>query len=124
MAGTSTRATPSFQDSPVWEEVITYVLTTTSGGDAITHTLPLNGILQKIIVDSGAADTITGTLTIAIKDNGGHSIFPATAGPAEGATSIFSVWEPLSGRISVVIDPSDDPDADTWTIVVTLRGIR
>lgn len=124
MAGTSTRATLPFKETPVWEEVITYVLTATSGGDAITHTLPLNGILQKIIVASGAADTITGTLTIAIKDNGGHPIFPATAGPAEEATSIFSVWEPLSGQISVVIDPSNDPAAGTWTIVVTLRGIR
>lgn len=124
MAGTVTRATPSFKDSPVWEEVITYVLTATSGGDAITQAIPLNGILQKIVVASGAATGITGTLTIAINDNGGNAIFPATAGPAEGATSTFSVWEPLSGVITVVIDPSDDPTSGTWTIVVTLRGTQ
>ncbi len=124
MAGTATRATPFFKDSPVWEEIITYVLTTTSGSDAITQSIPVNGILQKIIVASGTAAGITGTVTLAIQDNGGNTIFPATAGPAEGAESAFNVWEPLVGTISVIIDPNNDPTSGTWEITVTLRGVR
>ncbi len=124
MAGTANRATPAFKDSPVWEEVITYTLTTTSGGDAITQVIPVNGILQKIVIASGAAAGISGTLTLAIKDNGGNTIFPATAGPAEAAESTFSVWEPITGTMSVIVDPSDDPTSGTWEIVVTLRGIK
>ena len=124
MAGTANRATPAFKDSLVWEEVITYTLTATSGGDAITQVIPVNGILQKIIIASGAATGISGTLTLAIKDNGGNTIFPATAGPAETEESTFNVWEPIAGTMSAIVDPSDDPTSGTWEIVVTLRGIK
>ncbi len=95
-----------------------------SGGDAITQVIPVNGILQKIIIASGAATGISGTLTLAIKDNGGNTIFPATAGPAETEESTFNVWEPIAGTMSAIVDPSDDPTSGTWEIVVTLRGIK
>ena len=106
----------------VWEIVATYVLTDTSGGDEIKASIPINGILQKIICKSGAATGIGGTLTLAIDDNGDNEIFTA-AGPAETATSKWSVSEPVSGVIDVGVDPNDDPTDGTWTIVVTLRGI-
>lgn len=107
---------------PVWEIVLTYTLTTTSTGAEIKHALPINGILQKIICKSGAATGIAGTLVLAIDDNGDNEIFTA-AGPAEGATSTWSVSEPVNGFIDVGVNPSDDPTAGTWTITVTLRGI-
>lgn len=127
MAGTVTftqydRRTNTQNMFNVWEVVLTYVLTTTSGGDEIKAAVPLNGILQKIVCASGAATGIVGTLTLAIDDNGNNEIFTAE-GPAEGATSTWSVSEPVSGVIDVGVDPSDDPTAGTWTITVTLRGI-
>lgn len=108
----------------VWERVLTYTLTTSSGGDAITLTLPnFNGILRRITVESGAAAGITGTLTLAINDNRDNPIFPATAGPAEGAASVFDVDNVMVGDIDVVVDPSDDPTSGTWVIVVVLQGV-
>ena len=110
------------EDDYVWEVVLTFTLTSTSGGDEIKVNLPVNGTLQKIIATSGAAAGITGTFTLAIDDNGDNEIFTAS-GPAEGATSLFSVSEPVSGIIVIGVNPSDDPTSGTWTITVTLRGI-
>lgn len=127
MAGTVTftrydRRTNTQNMFNVWEVVCTYVLTDTSGGDEIKAAVPLNGILQKIICASGAATGISGTLTLAIDDNGDNEIFTAE-GPAEGAISTWNVSEPVSGIIDVGVDPSEDPTSGTWTITVTLRGI-
>lgn len=127
MAGTVTftrtdRRSDSLDRFQVWEVVCTFVLTDTSGGDEIKAAVPINGILQKIIAKSGAATGITGTLTLAIDDNGDNEIFTAS-GPAEENTSTWNVSEPVSGVIDVGVDPSDDPTDGTWTIVVTLRGI-
>lgn len=128
MAGTATvsstveRRSDSLDRRPVWERVITYVFSSTAGGDEVKQTIPINGILQKIIAKSGAATGITGTFTLAIDDNDDNEIFTAS-GPAEGATSTWNVSEPLTGVIDVGVDPSDDPTAGTWTIIVTLRGI-
>ena len=108
--------------APVWEHVLTYTLTTSSTGAEITQALPINGILQKIIISNGAAAGITGTLTLGIDDNGDNEIF-TSAGPAETATSTFNVWEPVTGTIDIGVNPNDDPTSGTWTIIVTLRGI-
>ncbi len=110
------------EDDHVWEVVLTYVLTTSSTGAEIKASLPVNGILQKIIAKSGAATGITGTFTLAIDDNGDNEIFTAS-GPAETATSIWNVTEPVSGTIVIGVNPNDDPTGGTWTITVTLRGI-
>ncbi len=128
MAGTSVLSNTEFKlrgvEKNVWEKVIVFTLVDGSGGDAITQSVPLmNGILQKIIIANGAAAGIAGTVTLAIQDNGGNTVFPATAGPAEGAESAFNVWEPLTGTISVILDPSDDPTSGSWEITVTLRGV-
>lgn len=128
MAGTSTvsstveRRSDSLDRFPVWERVITYVFSSTAGSDEVKQTIPINGILQKIIAKSGAATGITGTFTLAIDDNGDNEIFTAE-GPAEGATSTWSVSEPVTGILDVGVNPNDDPTSGTWTIVVTLRGI-
>jgi hypothetical protein len=74
---------------------------------------------------SGAASGITGTFTLSIEDNGDNEVFTAAtpATPAEGATSVFNVHEPLSGTVDVYIDPNDDPTSGSWTVTITLRGI-
>ncbi|MHC4121934.1 MAG: hypothetical protein ACYSSI_00040 [Planctomycetota bacterium] len=115
-------ATNRKEGEDIWEVVLSYVLTSSSGGDEIKHALPVNGILQKIIATSGAATGITGTFTLAIDDNGDNEIFTAS-GPAEGATSTWNVAEPVSGTIDIGVNPNDDPTSGTWTITVTLRGI-
>ncbi len=129
MAGTATltssveRRNKEPNIKSIWERVMTFTLTDSSGGDAITHTLSnMNGRLRRITVESGTAAGIGGTLTLAINDNRGNPIFPATAGPAEEAASVFNVDEVLVGDIDVVVDPNDDPTSGTWAIVVTLQG--
>ena len=122
MAGTAVLTSPSFREAPVWERIITYTLTTTSGSDEIKFALPMNGILQKIICKVGAAAGITGTLTLAIDDNGDNEIFSVSS-LAESSTNVYNVSEPLTGQIDIGVNPSDDPTSGTWVIVVTLRGI-
>jgi len=122
MAGTAVLTEPSFKEAPVWERTIVYTLTTTSGGDEIKYVLPMNGILQKIICKVGAATGITGTLTLAIDDNGDNEIFTVAA-LAESTTYKYNVSEPIAGKMTIGVDPSDDPTGGTWTITVTLRGI-
>ena len=107
---------------PVWEVVLTWVITAGDGSAEVKYALPKNGILQKIIAKSGAATGIAGTFTLAIDDNGDNEIFTAS-GPAEGATSVWNVNEPICGTIDIGVNPNDDPTDGTWTITVTLRGI-
>ncbi len=109
------------EDDNIWEVVLTYTLGTSSGGDEIKFNLPVNGMLRTIIAKSGAATGITGTFTLAIDDNGDNEIFTAS-GPAEGASSKWSVTEPVSGIIDIGVNPNDDPTSGTWTITITLRG--
>lgn len=106
----------------IWERVITFTLTSSSGGDEIKEALPINGILRTIIAKSGTAAGIAGTFTLAIDDNGDNEIFTAS-GPAEGATSVWQVDLPVSGEIDIGVNPNDDPTSGTWTITITLRGI-
>lgn len=108
---------------PVWERVITFTIDVGDGSAKLTHAVPVNGRLTKIIAKSGTAADITGTFTLSIDDNGNNEIFSAS-GPAEGATSTFNVSEDVTGTIDVGIDPNDDPGSgDAWVIVITLRGI-
>jgi len=109
---------------PVWERVLTFTIEADGGASEIKVALPINGILQKVICAVGDAVGITGTVDLAIDDNGNNEIFAVTS-LAENIIYPYSVNEPLSGMIDVGINPSDDPatgEAD-WTITVTLRGI-
>ena len=107
---------------PVWERIITFTIDAGDGNAKLTQAVPVNGILQKIIVTSGTANSISGTFTLSIDDNGNNEIFTAS-GPAEEGTSTFNVTEPVTGSIDVGIDPNDDPGSGSWVITVTLRGI-
>lgn len=107
---------------PVWEYVMTYTMTSSSGTAEIKHALPINGIIQKVVAYSGAATGITATFELAIDDNGDNEIFTA-GGPAELATSAWSLNEPVSGTIDIGVAPGYFPTGGTWEVTVTLRGI-
>jgi len=108
----------------VWERVITYLVEADGGATEMKEVIPINGILQKIIVKVGDAAGVSATVNVAIDDNGDNEIFAVT-GLAENSTYKYDVNEPVSGSIDVGMNPSDDPAAGNidWPVVVTLRGI-
>ncbi len=104
----------------VWQKILTFAVV--SGDTTGTITIPIDGILQKIIYkrpDTSNND-LTSTLTIA--DGGDNTIFTSGAGLAENATSFFNVSEPLVGACDVLITFNENVLV-TATFTVTLRGI-
>ncbi len=124
MAVTSKLAGPSFSDAPVWKRIVTQTWATGDEHAEQSQTVPINGILQKIILK---ASSVTGnpTVTLTIDDNGDNEIFTSGA-KADGATYTFSVYESISGIMKIAVDPSADPggSSQTLTVVITLRGVR
>lgn len=118
MAGTSSLKEPSFREAPVWERTITY---TFASGDTteVKYALPMNGILQKILVKVTGAGV---TATVAIDDNGDNEIWTVAALAVAAAAYTYSVSEPLAGVIDIGVLPSGDPGG-AWVVIVTLRGI-
>ena len=108
---------------PVWERVVTF---TYDVDDALakTHTLPINGILLKVIMELPLTTAAGTTEQLLILDNGDNTIFDSTE-VAENNTHVFDVYEPLTGLVDLILEPSaasEDVD-DATTKVVTLRGI-
>jgi len=102
---------------PVWSEVITYTFATTDA-TLTTVSIPINGILQKITIDSTNA---SGSITaFAILDNEDVTIFSDTT-LADNTEFTYSVHEPLTGTIDVNVTPADPGGA--YVVTVTLRGI-
>ena len=106
--------------TPVWEEVLTF---TFASGDTSEEkiVIPINGLLQKIIVKCSGASGASVTATVAIDDNGDNEIFTVAA-LAESTTYPYNVNEPLNGNIDVGVTPSTDP-LSAYTVTVTLRGV-
>ena len=104
---------------PVWENVITATFDE-DDTTAITHALPQNGILLKVILV--APDGENGvTYQVTIDDNGDNEIFDSGE-QAEADTYAFDTYEPVTGTIDVNIGPSG-AIGDEQDIVVYLRGI-
>lgn len=105
---------------PVWEHVITATYSATDTGN-ITHALPVNGILLKVILV--APDGANGAVTyqVEIDDNGDNEIFDSGE-QAETLTYTFNCYEPVTGIIDITIGPSA-VIGDEQDIVVYLRGI-
>lgn len=120
MAGSAVLTEPAFRESPVWERTITY---TFASGDTteVKYALPMNGILQKIIVKCSGATGAVVTTTVAIDDNGDNEIWTVAA-LAESTTYTYSVSEPIAGVMDIGVLPSTDP-LSAYTVTVTLRGI-
>ncbi len=108
---------------PVWEHVITYTYDADDAG-AVTQAFPVNGILIKVIMTIPDTTTDTTTEQLLIKDNGDNTIFDSgelTEG--EGVTYTFNLFEPVTGTIDVIMEPSTFSGDAVTTKVVTLRGI-
>lgn len=120
MAGSAVLTTPSFREAPVWERIITY---TFAAGDTteVKYALPMNGILQKIVVKCGACTGADPTATVAIDDNADIEIWTVAA-LAESTNYTYSVSEPFTGRIDIGVLPSTDP-LSAYIVTVYLRGI-
>ncbi len=120
MAGTAVLTESSFRESPVWQRKITF--TFASGDTAeVKYALPMNGILQKIVVKRSGASGANPTATVAIDDNYDNEIW-TVASLAESATSTYSVSEPFAGVIDIGVTPSTDP-LSAYSVTVYLRGI-
>jgi len=106
---------------PVWEKIITYACVTAD--TTATITLPLNGILQKVIFKR--PDTTNNNLTsqLTIADSGDNTIFDTGGGLAENATSIYNLSEPLVGACDVLITFNEAVGVTAATFTITLRGI-
>jgi len=120
MAGTAALTESSFKESPVWERKITY---TFASGDAdeVKYELPMNGILQKIIVKCGPCTGAVVTTTVAIDDNYDNEVWTVAA-LAESTTYTYSVSEPIAGVMDIGVSPSTDP-LSAFIVTVYLRGI-
>lgn len=110
---------------PVWEKKVTFTIDAGDGSTKLTVPVELNGILSHITATSGTAAGITGTFTLSLDDNDDIEIFTAAtpATPAEGASSLFNVYIPVTGIIDVGINPNDDPTSGSWTVTIVLRGV-
>jgi len=106
---------------PVWERVITF---TYDADDTLakTEALPINCILLKVILEIPLTTTTGTTEQLLILDNGDNTIFDSTE-VAENATHVFDVYEPLTGTIDIILEPSTFSGDDVTEKVVTLRGI-
>jgi len=108
---------------PVWEHVITYTYDADDAG-AVTQSIPINGILLKVIMTIPDTTTDNTTEQLLIKDNGDNTIFDSTElTEGEGVTYTFNLYEPLTGTIDIILEPSAASGDAVTTKVVTLRGI-
>ncbi len=102
----------------VWEVITVFSLV--SGDTTGAATIPVNGILQKIIVTLTDMAGAEGTTDVALTDNGDNTIF-STTDLAESQTVVFSVSEPFATEINIGLTFTNP--AATATVTVTLRGI-
>ncbi len=103
-----------------WERVITFSAVTADTTGAAT--VPINGILQKIIYKRPDLANNDLTSTLVLTDNGDNEIFTTGGGLAENATSVYSVSEPLVNEVNIAIT-WNEAVGSSGTFVVTLRGI-
>lgn len=108
----------SGEKRPVWEKVVTFAIA--SGDTTGTATVPINGILQKIIATVSDFTTGDGTVDVSLTDNGDNTIWSVT-NLADPATYTYNVTEPFASEINVVLGFTDPTASETVT--VTLRGI-
>lgn len=101
-----------------WERVVTFSIV--SGDTTGAATVPINGILQKIIIEISDFTTGDGSVDVSLTDNGDNTIF-SVSNLADPATYTYNVSEPLVNEVNVILGFTD-PTANE-TVTVTLRGI-
>ena len=103
---------------PVWETITVFSLI--SGDETGAAAIPINGLLQKIIVKLSDMESAEGTTDVSLTDNSDNTIWSVTNLP-ESVTYKYSVSEPLSQEVNIVLGFTNP--AATATVTVTLRGI-
>lgn len=101
-----------------WERVVTFAII--SGDTTGAAAVPINGLLQKVIVTLSDMASAEGTTDVSLTDNGGNTIF-SVLNLAESSTFTFSVNEPLVNEVNVVLGFTNP--ASSVTVTVTLRGV-
>ncbi|KKN47737.1 hypothetical protein LCGC14_0659710 [marine sediment metagenome] len=102
-----------------WERVIDFDLI--SGDTTGAAVVPINGLLQKIIVKLPDMASAEGTTDVSLTDNGDNTIFSVT-NLAESNTTLYSVSEPLVEEVNVILGFTN-PAASVADVTVTLRGV-
>ncbi len=118
-AGTQIKSNAS-EFHPVWEKVLTFACV--AADETASITIPIEGILQKIIYKrpNTTNDNLTSVLTIA--DAGDNNIFTSEAALAENASSKYNLSEPIRGECDVLITFNEAVGVSA-TFTVTLRGV-
>lgn len=101
-----------------WERVVTFTII--SGDTTGAAVVPINGLLQKVIIKLSDMASAEGTTDVSLTDNGDNTIF-SVSNLAESATYPYSVTEPLVNEVNVVLGFTNP--AATVTVTVTLRGV-
>lgn len=113
------RRSDSLDRRPVWQHTITFACV--AADTTATITIPIEGILQKIVYKrpDTANDDLTSILTIA--DAGDNTVF-TSASLAENGTDVNNVTKPLIGMCDVLITFIEAVGVSA-TFTLTLRGI-
>jgi hypothetical protein len=101
-----------------WERVIVFSLV--SGDTTGAAVVPINGLLQKIIVKLPDMASAEGTTDVSLTDNGDNTIWSVTD-LAESTTYPYSVTEPLVNEVNIILGFTNP--AASVTVTVTLRGV-
>ncbi len=112
------RRSDTLERYTAWQKVSTFTLI--SGDTTGLATIPINGLLQKIIVTLSDMQGAEGTTDVSLTDDGDNTIWSVTD-LAESATYDYSVSEPLVNEVNIILG-HDDPAAAA-TVTVTLRGV-
>ena len=106
----------------VWDCVVTGAWDVDDTG-AVTQAITVNGIIQKLVFVVPNT-TNNRAMTLVILDNENETIF-SSGSQAENATYTFSLHEPVTGTIDVVLTMLTGITGDAGSIEasVVLRGI-
>ncbi len=102
----------------MWEKVTVFSLV--SGNTTGAAAIPINGLLQKIIIKLSNMESAEGTTDVSLTDNGDNTLFSVTNLP-ESVTYLYSVNEPIAQEINIILGFTNP--AAAATVTVTLRGL-
>lgn len=88
---------------------------------AVTQAITVNGIIQKVIF-SVPDSTNNVAFKVQILDNENKTIFDS-GDQTENADYAFSLHEPVTGTIDIVLTPAGATGDSTLDCIVVLRGI-
>ncbi len=104
-----------------WERIVTFSLV--EGDESGTAVVPINGVLQKIVVkltDYASNPSVDTDMDVSLTDNGDNTIW-SVQDLDKNDTYNYSVSEPIVNEVNVVLGFTT-PDGDA-TVTVTLRGV-